>query len=179
MVFYKQIMWTGAPGSWSVLQLQGWWQTKQRLPCRRPALQKMINIKHQIWLIPLLTQFSPWDFEGKRCLPAGPAHEKGTWQWPTVLLPKMPSSWFHTTSCSSDLVSAHSFESLSHTGTDRSRIHSVNALGALPFQLLPSGVGRSLRASEWQLAHQHTEMETFLSWVREMALFFLLQQLTY
>lgn len=153
-------MWTGAAGSWLVLQLRGWWQTKQGLPCRRPALQQMINIKHQISLVPLSTEFGPWDSEGKQCLPAGPAHEKGTWLPPEVSWPKMPSSRFHTTSCSSDL--AHSFESLSHMGTDGARICSVNTLGASRFQPPPGGVGRSLRAGEWQLAHQHAEMETFL-----------------
>lgn len=161
-------MWTAAAGSWLVLQVPGWWQTKQRLLCPPcyPVLQKMINIKHQISLTPLLTEFSPWDFEGKQHLPSRASQHmekatcEDTWELPKVSWPKMHLSWLHTTSHSSDPVRAHSSESLSHTGTDRSRIHSVKALGALPFQPPPGGVGRSLGASEWQLAHQRAEMES-------------------
>lgn len=167
MVFYKQTMWTGAAGSWTVLQLQGCWQTEQDCSAHHSvlhSLQKMVNIKHQISVIPLLIEVSPWHLEGEHMRGTW-----GTWQPPKVLLSKMPSSWFHTTSCSSDLASAHSSESLCHTGADGSRIHSVNALGALPSQPLPGGVGRGLRAREWQPAHQNSDGNSF--WVERWLYF--------
>lgn len=165
---------TGSAGGWLVLQLQGWWQTKQRLMCPslHAVLQKMVNIKHRISPMPLLAEFSPRYIEGKHCLPAGPAHEEGTWRPPKVSLPKTPSSWFYTAFCFSDLASAHSFEPRAYTGTPACGIHSVHALAALPFQPLPGGIGKSLRACEWQLAHQHAEMEISLSWVKEKWLYF-------
>ena len=149
-------------------------------PCWRwPALQKMTKVKHQISPMSLLTMCSPWDFEGKQCLPAGPACERGTWQPPTMSLPKMPSSWFCSTSCSPDLVSAHS--SIPFPRRDR-QVQDIfcKCIGSFDISASASCYGEDFQ-SQWLTASPPARRggNLFKLSQREMALVFLLQQLTY
>lgn len=166
MVFYKQITWTGAAGGWSVLQLRGWWQTKQRLLCPslRAALQKTSTAKDDYHHTPDLTNTAHDSLvhgtrkassvcqQGRQMKMAHGSHLRYHCQrCPHLDFYHLLLFW----PCKCTLL----WIPFPH----RSRIHSVNALGALPFQPLPGGVRRSLRACEWQLAHQHAEVETSLS----------------
>lgn len=160
MVLYKEITGTGSAGGWLVLQLHSWWQTKQRLPwhhsilsCRRWLTSNTRSHQYHFWqsLVHGTLKASTVCQQCQHMKKDHDSHLRCHCQR-CPHLDFIPPSAFLT-------LRVHT--SLNHVHT-RGHLHAP-----LPFQPLPGGTGKSLRACEWQLAHQHAEMQTYLSWVKE------------